>query len=100
VNICLYRILQEALTNVARHAGASQVQVRLLRDATRVSLIVADNGRGLRRDVRRSVHNRPEGIGLLGMRERLEMLGGRLEVESESGRGTRVTAHLPVEAPA
>jgi signal transduction histidine kinase len=100
VNICLYRVLQEALTNVARHAGASQVQVRLLRNATRMSLIVADNGRGLRRDVRRSVHNRPEGIGLLGMRERLEMLGGRLEVESESGRGTRLIAHLPVEAPA
>jgi signal transduction histidine kinase len=97
MNICLYRVLQEALTNVARHAGAGQVEVKLLRDATTVSLIVADNGRGLPRDVRRSARSQPQGIGLVGMRERLEMLGGRLEIESGPGGGTRLVACLPEE---
>ncbi len=95
MNICLYRILQEALTNVVKHAQASQVDVRLLREGQTVRLFVADNGRGFSPGATR-VLSHWTGIGLQGMRERLELLGGWLEVESERGRGVRTVANLPV----
>ena len=95
VNICLYRFLQEALTNVAKHAYASQVCVALRCDAKTVSLSVEDDGRGFDTQTRLSISGWPMGIGLLGMQERLESLGGRLEVESRPGQGTRLAAHLP-----
>ncbi len=90
MNICLYRVLQEALTNVATHAGATHVDVRLQRDSAIVCLTVADDGRGLTtRAARLGL-----GIGLLGMRERVEMLGGRLDIGSGPGRGTCLVARL------
>ncbi len=95
MTICLYRILQEALTNVVKHAQASQVDVRLLREGQTVRLIVADNGRGFSHDAARML-TQWTGIGLQGIRERLELLGGWLEVESELGRGVRTVANLPV----
>jgi len=96
VNICLYRVLQEALTNVATHAGATRVDVNLACDADDLRLVIADDGRGLTtRTARLGL-----GIGLLGMQERLEMLGGRLRIDSEPGQGTRLVAHVPREAPA
>jgi signal transduction histidine kinase len=95
VTICLYRFLQEALTNVAKHACASQVCVTLRYEAETVSLSVEDDGRGFDRQARLSVLGWPMGIGLLGMQERLESLGGRLEIESQPGQGTRLVAHLP-----
>lgn len=94
MTICLYRILQEALTNVVKHAEASQVDVRLLRDEQTVRLVVADNGRGFTHTQARVAQW--TGIGLQGMRERLELLGGWLVVESELGRGVRTVANLPV----
>jgi PAS domain S-box-containing protein len=96
VNMCLYRFLQEALTNVAKHARANQVRVALRYDAETVSLSVEDDGRGFDRQARMSERCWPMGIGLLGMQERLESLGGRLEIESQPGQGTRLVAHLPV----
>jgi signal transduction histidine kinase len=95
VNMCLYRFLQEALTNVAKHACADQVCVTLCYDAETVSLSVEDDGRGFDKQARLSASGWPMGIGLLGMQERLESLGGRLEIESQPGRGTRLVAHLP-----
>lgn len=95
VNTCLYRFLQEALTNVAKHACANRVCVALQRDAQTVSLSVEDDGRGFDKQARLSVSGWPVGIGLLGMQERLESLGGRLEIESQPGHGTRLVAHLP-----
>ena len=95
VNMCLYRFLQEALTNVAKHACANQVCVALRYDAETVSLSVEDDGRGFDKQARLSVSGWPMGIGLLGMQERLESLGGRLEIESQPGQGTRLVAHLP-----
>jgi two-component system sensor kinase len=96
MNICLYRVLQEALTNVARHARATHVDVRLSRDGGLVRLTIADNGRGFSHDATRMLQ-RWAGIGLLGMRERVELLGGWLEIDSEPGRGVRTVANLPVE---
>jgi signal transduction histidine kinase len=92
VNICLYRFLQEALTNVAKHAQASQVRVGLRYDSETVSLSVADDGKGFEEQ-----NGMSAGIGLLGMRERLEVLGGKLEIESGAGQGTRLTAHIPLQ---
>jgi signal transduction histidine kinase len=94
-NICLYRVLQEALTNVAKHAQASQVQVKLWADETAVHLSIADDGVGF---VGQTAVTRPHeaGLGLLGMHERVELLGGHLEIQSAPGEGTRIVAHLPL----
>jgi len=93
-DICLYRFLQEALTNVAKHAHASRVWVVLGGDAETVSLSVEDDGQGFEVQARMS-----KGIGLLGMRERLGLLGGQLEIESQPGQGARLTAYVPLEKP-
>jgi signal transduction histidine kinase len=96
-NICLYRFLQEALTNVAKHAQATQVRVKLSASATEVSVVVEDNGRGFDEKAGQLPEGQPKGIGLLGMQERLELLGGRLEIVSRTGQGAYLTAHLPRE---
>jgi signal transduction histidine kinase len=93
VNICLYRFLQEALTNVAKHAQATQVWVKLSTGAGDVRLEVQDNGRGFDPQT----GPQPAGIGLLGLQERLDVLGGRLEIESQPGQGVCLIAHLPRE---
>ncbi|RNM14037.1 sensor histidine kinase [Nocardioides pocheonensis] len=87
VEVAAYRIACEALTNVVRHAGATACSVRVHLDGA-LELEVADNGRGLPPD-------QPAGVGMLGMRERAEELGGRLEISSDQ-RGTVVHARLPV----
>jgi signal transduction histidine kinase/DNA-binding response OmpR family regulator len=92
VNMCLYRVLQEALTNVAKHADANQVRAALCCDAETVSLAVEDDGQGFEVQAGTSV-----GIGLLGMQERIELLGGQLEIESWPGQGTRLMAHIPLQ---
>jgi signal transduction histidine kinase len=86
---CIYRVAQEALRNCARHAGARCVRIGLEREGARVALRVEDDGRGF-------AVARSRGLGLLGMEERVAQLGGRLRVQSEPGRGTTVTAELPV----
>ena len=90
VEVALYRVCQEALTNVARHACASRVTVRLVATPEAVQLLVMDDGRGF--DPSRVADDRH---GIVGMRERVEMLGGSLEIES--GEGTRVEVTLPLE---
>jgi two-component system NarL family sensor kinase len=92
VEAALYRICQETLTNVARHAAAERVTVRLVATPERVRLVVEDDGRGF------DASDVPEGRhGLVGMRERAEMLGGTLEVRSNPGAGTRIEAAVPLE---
>ncbi len=87
----LYRIIQEALTNVARHAHATQTGMVLERRKGRVKLIVEDNGIGF--DVDAAV--RSGRLGLIGMHERAAMLGGELFIESRPGKGTTVYLELP-----
>ncbi len=93
VEIAAYRIVQEALTNVARHAGASQATVTVSAGEEAVSLEIADDGRGF--DARQALH-RSSASGLAGMRERAAALGGSVEIESAPGAGTRVVAVLPL----
>ena len=97
-DICLYRFLQEALTNAVKHAQASRVSVRLEAVDSQILLSAEDDGRGLDQTVELAGAGSPRGIGLLGIRERLELLGGRLGLETRPGFGTRLTAHLPREA--
>lgn len=86
--IAVFRIVQEALTNVARHAGASGVTVNLRSEDGRLVLLVADNGSGF--DPSRP----PKGFGLLGMSERVAMLGGELSIDGSAG--TRIRVELPI----
>jgi PAS domain S-box-containing protein len=90
----LFRILQEILTNIIRHAKATRLEVRLSQEAGQVLLSVRDDGRGIAAEdlLRR------EALGILGMRERLELLGGSLNIEGVPGRGTLVEARLPLAA--
>jgi PAS domain S-box-containing protein len=94
----VYRVLQEALTNVARHAGAQRVSVRLVRDETMVELRVRDDGVGFEPGVvpggAATVGRR--GLGLQGMRERAALIGGAVQLESARGKGTMITARFPV----
>jgi signal transduction histidine kinase len=96
VEIGLYRFLQEALTNVARHAQAQTTQVQLQYDTTTISLTVVDDGQGF--DMLTVLGNlqQKEGIGLAGMKERIESVGGQLTINSEIGRGTTLIAWIPL----
>jgi signal transduction histidine kinase len=86
---CIYRLVQEAVNNAVRHANAAAVQVGLRREDQSVRVEVRDDGAGFdTRFVR--------GLGILGMEERVRRLGGRLTIDSQPGRGTAVTAELPV----
>jgi len=87
----LFRIFQEILTNVARHAHASRVCVRFCVENSRLILAVSDNGRGFRP----AGGDKPNGFGILGMGERAEALGGRVDISSTLGQGTTVTVSLP-----
>ena len=89
--LALYRVVQEALRNIARHAAAGEVSVTLRETAEGVALTVSDNGRGFDRTA-------PEwraGLGFASMEERMRHLGGSLRVESAPGEGTRIVAELP-----
>ncbi len=90
----LYRVAQEALTNVARHAKASRVDVSIKKLPGSVCMRIKDDGQSF--DVERVLRTTGKGrLGLLGMRERVEMVGGCFEVESAPGQGTTIVAHLP-----
>jgi PAS domain S-box-containing protein len=89
VSLGLFRVLEEALTNVARHSGAREAQVSLLFD-DEIVLRVADQGRGFR-----DSKDAPRGLGFVSMRERVEALGGRLAIVSRPGQGTVIEARVP-----
>jgi len=87
----IFRIFQETLTNVARHAGASEVEVRLARENGDLTLEVHDNGRGIPEEKLAS----GESLGILGMRERAMLLGGEIVISGSSGNGTTVRVRIP-----
>lgn len=92
--LVLYRVIQEALNNVAKHAEAPRVDVVISQAAGSVVASVTDTGRGFQ--PRRTVTPTGQGLGLLGMRERLALVGGHLEIESSPGAGTVVRATVPL----
>ena len=93
VDTALYRIAQEALNNVVKHARARIVSVLFESHSDKTSLIIEDNGVGF--DSEQAFHSRDKRFGLIGMRERATFLGGTLDVESQRGRGTTVVARIP-----
>jgi signal transduction histidine kinase len=88
---CLYRVVQEALTNCARHAEATEIRIALQADSGRISLTVQDDGRGLPENAKAVT-----GLGLVGLEERVRELGGALELKSRAGKGAWLCASLPL----
>jgi signal transduction histidine kinase len=91
VETALYRIVQESLTNIVKHAHARRVSIALTRMQHSVKAVVEDDGQGFDPE-----NTRESGFGLVGMRERLSLLGGRLRVESRPGAGTTIVAEVPL----
>jgi signal transduction histidine kinase len=87
----LYRVVQEALTNVARHAEASRVRVRLARHESTIAVTIEDDGKGFDRQA----IGAERGTGLLGIQERVALLGGSSDIQSSPGQGTRLSAEIP-----
>ncbi len=92
MNITVYRLVQECLTNVAKHASAAHLTVSLERVDAEVRVVVLDDGRGMDLQAKRT------GLGLVGLRERVEALRGRLQLNSAPGNGLEVRVWLPVQA--
>jgi len=94
---CLYRVVQEALTNCARHADAHEIHIALATDDGRLSLTVQDDGRGLAAGQTPLDHANPTaGLGLIGIEERVRELGGTLAIRSQAGKGTWLNASIPL----
>jgi len=91
---CLYRVAQESLMNVSRHAKAKQVRIELGRWQDGLRLMISDDGVGFDRDRQ---HDKRGRLGLLSMKERVALVGGMLDIESMEGKGTRVCAWVPLE---
>jgi PAS domain S-box-containing protein len=89
----LFRILQETLTNVHRHAGASQVNVQLWETGKQLNLKIEDNGKGIQEQDK----NKMSSLGLLGMQERVNDMGGTLSIEGQPGKGTTIVVAIPLE---
>lgn len=95
MEIALFRILQESLTNVHRYSGSVRAYVRLRRTPKEISLEVGDFGKGMRKPLVAGGAGAAFGVGILGMKERVRQLEGRLEINSRENQGTTVTAILP-----
>lgn len=96
VEVVLFRIAQEAMHNVARHSGASRVEVSVVATDDQVTMRVRDDGHGFDAAAARPDASTGEGLGLPGMRERASLLGGRVRIDSATGQGTTVEAQLPL----
>jgi signal transduction histidine kinase len=90
VSLCLYRIVQEALSNIVKHSGARAAEVTLVRQDGHIELRVADSGRGFATGLEYT------GLGLISMRERVRTVGGRFVVHSAAGSGTRIGVRIPI----
>ena len=90
VELAIYRILQEHLTNVTKHAGASHVEVTLRQSEEELTLVVTDDGKGF------DPGQKAEGVGLANMRSRAESLAGVFNIESQPGKGTTLFVQLPL----
>ena len=90
----LYRVAQEALTNVSRHAHATEVRISISKIPRAIRMEICDNGQSFHVEKTLSAKN-PKRLGLVGMKERVEMVGGSLIIESTAGKGTTVRAEIP-----
>ena len=95
----IYRVVQEALNNVLKHAQATEAQISLDTDAAEITVQVSDNGKGFDVSGTRRPKSQSGGVGLLNMRSRAQMLGGNLSIEARFGGGTRVILTIPRSSP-
>jgi signal transduction histidine kinase len=93
----IYRIVQEALNNILKHANAKSVSVLMHHRKEHVVVIIEDDGKGFDGGSIDQIGTTPGGLGLIGMRERVALLKGTLEIDSELGRGTTIMARIPVK---
>ena len=98
VQTACFRLVQEAFTNIARHAGARRVDVTIRAAGGAIEIVVRDDGRGFDVAVARKPAGAGAGLGLLGMEERISLAGGQLTIESAPGSGTTIRAHFSPEA--
>ncbi|MBX3653950.1 MAG: PAS domain S-box protein [Ramlibacter sp.] len=89
----VFRIVQESLVNVAKHAGATRARVRIVATASHLTLHVEDDGRGFEM----SAPRKPQSLGLMGLRERTQLLKGNVHIDSQPGQGTRVQVQMPLD---
>jgi signal transduction histidine kinase len=94
VKTAVFRSVQEALTNVSRHACGSEVEINLVADGQTLHFSITDHGCG----IEPGAENKLTSFGLLGMRERIEALGGELEIKSVPGKGTQLEGSIPLTA--
>ncbi|MEJ2111889.1 MAG: ATP-binding protein [Acidobacteriota bacterium] len=95
IEVCMFRIAQEAITNIQRHSGASHASVVVLRQAHEITMLVEDNGNGFHLSMLKE--KRDKCLGLIGMKERVALLGGDVDIESTSGDGTTVRVRIPLD---
>jgi two-component system, NarL family, sensor histidine kinase DegS len=91
----IYRILQEVLTNIGKHAAPTQVDITLTREDHEVIMQIRDNGRGFPLKEVLDGKNGKKGMGLLALTERVNLVGGTLELWSQENQGTRITVAIP-----
>ncbi|GMB00187.1 ATP-binding protein [Pelosinus sp. IPA-1] len=95
ISLTLYRILQESLTNISKHACATEVNITLSQDMGNITLIIYDNGLGIRSGALEAARQKNR-LGIYGMKERVELLGGTFTFHSISGQGTTITVIIPI----
>ena len=94
IGLCLFRVLQEALHNAAKHSGVKRVEVQLQDESGEIHLTVSDLGRGF--DLR--AVNQGKGLGLTSMRERVRLVNGKITIESQPMGGTTIHVRVPLES--
>jgi signal transduction histidine kinase len=98
MELIIFRVVQESLTNIHRHSGSKSASIRIERQDENVHVTVQDNGKGMSPEKLAEIQSQGKGVGLRGMRERVRSLQGELTIES-SGSGTKVSAILPAKKP-
>jgi len=99
MEVSLYRIAQEALNNVAKHAAATEVEVQIIRHRDGIRMTVEDNGKGMSSEWRSQKKDKLTGMGLVGIRERTASFNGKFTIDSSPGRGTVLTVDIPLTRP-
>jgi signal transduction histidine kinase len=94
--IIIYRIFQECLTNISKHAGASKVSIGIREENGHIVIVLEDNGSGFDLDQVSARRGEGRGMGLAALDERARMLGGSLEIRTQPGHGTRITCVIPI----
>lgn len=92
----VYRIVQEGINNIIKHAKATEARLTLVREGQHIFLTLADNGRGFVLDAATEQPAKSRGLGLIGIRERVRILGGKVEIQTAPGAGTTITIHFPL----